>query len=520
MRFTDVAKSTTSTTTSYLWGSYSPDEMGYYDVEDFPLPPFSIATDGRKVQMFITDSTTLTLTYPEQYPILPTTVQYLASPFFELDMNYRESRQFTLPVEMTRHPGTNYPVVDPNDVHGLGYKLDIVDNMSPEDVSNMAKAVLPGYPIFETCTYTFTPSYPVTLKAATFLTATKDYIVRNGLTMVQPQLSQTTTRAFAAALLPTHAEPGNGANIRPPYLPTTEAPSPAIAPPSLPIRTAMPKENLAGTIPGISGGEEGDDVPAQPVVGAGAVPAASLVQLIRTIDGAGIAILTPDKASNAASRPGAAAIGPADASLPIVIGTATFAPTRTAQIVGPDGESMVAGSTVFVDGGSGRTAVVLTTNAAGSNVLVADGTSTIEVSATPGPLMIGGKTFRVTQGTALIGPGDRPFNMGQTIYAGEGISRTTMVLTTDARGSTILIGSGAQGTSTIKLPASKEDSMISAIMQGIGGAMRSGGASDLRAAPPNTTDPVRFTGAGNRIHGGVIGAAYTLLVLLCAVTIL
>ncbi|EOD44247.1 hypothetical protein UCRNP2_9084 [Neofusicoccum parvum UCRNP2] len=169
-------------------------------------------------------------------------------------------------------------------------------------------------------------------------------------------------------------------------------------------------------------------------------PGGSSVAVILTTDAAGSSVVVAD--GSTAPLPQA----PPTTGVVVLPGGATASVNSASQVV-VGGQTLQPGAnTVAVGPGGSSVAVVLTTDAAGSSVIVADG-STAPLPQAPATAV--GAVTLPGGATASVGAGGQVVVGGQTLSAGSNTlgSGSTVVLTTDGAGRSVVV----EGGSTVAL---------------------------------------------------------------------
>ncbi|GME32241.1 Mucin-2-like [Neofusicoccum parvum] len=288
-------------------------------------------------------------------------------------------------------------------------------------------------------------------------------------------------------------------------LPTYAGSVPTPAPPALTIdgQTIQP----TGSVYVISGQTVS---PGSPIT-LGTGPSATVIALTTNAAGSSIVIV-----GSATTPYTLAAVTNAPAAL--TIGSQTIQPSGSVYII--SGQTLTPGGTPITIGpASAPTILSLTTDAAGNTIAVVNGaTQTLAPAAaagttalpatTPGPLVIYGSTILPTDGTAYVYQG-QTLTFGGTVTIGAG---TSLVLTTNAAGQTVVVQQAGATTSTAKRTSSGLGGLINSGLGGSGSARPTQTVlSGSDAAAAATSSGAAVVGRG-RVEGGLVGAVLGVLV--------
>ncbi|KAI9740179.1 MAG: hypothetical protein M1834_004757 [Cirrosporium novae-zelandiae] len=136
--------------------------------------------------------------------------------------------------------------------------------------------------------------------------------------------------------------------------------------------------------------------------------------------------------------------------IPIVIGSQTYTQNSASQYI-VSGQTLVPGTGITLGTGISTTVISLTTNSAGAPAMVI-GSSTSLLSAAPSQVVISGQTLAA----------------GETITVGSGTSKNVYELTTDVRGSSLLVIGGTK-TEPLTSAMATSGGIGGYIMSGLGG---------------------------------------------------
>ncbi|GME28580.1 Mucin-2-like [Neofusicoccum parvum] len=288
-------------------------------------------------------------------------------------------------------------------------------------------------------------------------------------------------------------------------LPTYAGSVPTPAPPALTIdgQTIQP----TGSVYVISGQTVS---PGSPIT-LGTVPSATVIALTTNAAGSSIVIV-----GSATTPYTLAAVTNAPAAL--TIGSQTIQPSGSVYII--SGQTLTPGGTPITIGpASAPTILSLTTDAAGNTIAVVNGATqtlapaaaagtTASPATTPGPLVIYGSTILPTDGTAYVYQG-QTLTFGGTVTIGAG---TSLVLTTNAAGQTVVVQQAGATTSTAKRTSSGLGGLINSGLGGSGSARPTQTVlSGSDAAAAATSSGAAVVGRG-RVEGGLVGAVLGVLV--------
>ncbi|KAG8630472.1 hypothetical protein KVT40_002091 [Elsinoe batatas] len=452
---------------------------------DMTLPP--TAADGRQiytipyrsvvnVSLVVTTSVD-TVTYPNLYLSYATSVDYMG------DIPATDSTgqptciigkgsYLTLQTTSTRAIQVPQMTPDPDDPQGYLYAMvQATDRIGNVDVADFSSFVWPEENVFRTCIPIEYPHQPQLLSTALFLTVTSD-------------------KRIPFMTVPVQAEPSSppGKSMEDPPAAPTLVPVKAIPAPGLtrgPAQTAVAIGDATFTPTMHVGDAMTVGAAAQPTT---VVLATNQVGSTVLVVGGSMTVDVPALVPSAE-----------ESNSPIIAGDHTFTPTTGPLLVAADGHILEMGSTLI----SGKSSTLLTTNAAGSSVLIFGGSATFEIPASPtGPIVFAGQTFTALQGTNLVAENGQVLRMGGTAYPEPG--RSGIVLTTNAAGESILIDAGQ---TTVTIPPTMSNDVARATMKGIGGAIRANGAvdgsaQDERTGKPSGTasGPLAFTGASSSAY--------------------
>ncbi|KAF4540810.1 Mucin-2-like [Lasiodiplodia theobromae] len=200
----------------------------------------------------------------------------------------------------------------------------------------------------------------------------------------------------------------------------------------------------------------------------------------------------------------------------------TLADGQTIVAASGSAAYVIAGQTLFPGGAPitvAGTTYALTTDAAGQTIAVANGAviqtvapaataavaATAQTTSAP-PLVIYGTTIQPVDGTAYVYDG-QTLTLGGTVTVGgdAGSSKTTLVLTTNAAGQTVVVQTVGGTRTTATATASRGSSTSS----GLGGLINSGlGGTGGATAAASSTGAAAVVG----VDGGWLGAVLGLLV--------
>ncbi|GME48201.1 uncharacterized protein LTHEOB_4317 [Neofusicoccum parvum] len=200
-----------------------------------------------------------------------------------------------------------------------------------------------------------------------------------------------------------------------------------------------------------------------------------------------------------------AGTGAAAATLPN--GATVLVNTASAVVVG--GQTLQPGAnTVAIGPGGSSVAVVLTTNAAGSSVIVADGSTAPLPQAAPtaGVVVLpGGATASVNSASQVVVGGQTLQPGANTVAVGAGGSSVAVILTTDAAGSSVIVADGstaplpqapATAVGAVTLPGGATASVGAGGQVVVGGQTLSAGSNTLGSG---STVVLTTDGAGRSV---------------------
>ncbi|KAF4310744.1 hypothetical protein GTA08_BOTSDO13800 [Botryosphaeria dothidea] len=297
-------------------------------------------------------------------------------------------------------------------------------------------------------------------------------------------------------------------------LPTAAPPAAAAATPEPPTLTLADGQTIppSGSAYIISGQTLAPDSPALTLGGSDADSSSPATIIALTTNAAGSPIVligasgtVPYTAAPPPTKP-ALLLAPALPTLTLANGQ-TLRPSGSAYVVA--GTTLTPGAPpLTLDGG----AVALTTDAAGSRVVVVvvdvDGTSTVAYAAPPPtpssaapPLVVAGQTLTA----------------GGTVTVGEG-EKTTLVMTTDGAGRTVVVQQGEEGAGTAASASATEEGGLGGLVDsGLGGSGRTtsstAGSSGLVGSSGSAL-PSSGSAVARRVVGGELFAVVVMLSLL------
>ncbi|KAF4556349.1 Hypothetical protein D9617_1g082250 [Elsinoe fawcettii] len=462
-------------------------------------------TDERNVTKKVTTST-VTVTYPELYLSFSTSITFdgeipttnaAGSSVCLREPDGAATLQLMTTSTRAYVPSTT---TDPNDPLGYQYTFITgiygIDGMGSDQFSSY---IWPDENVFKVCNIYTEPYMPAILQTAAFLTVTSS---RRVASMTEPRLPEPMPAPGSGG--PPQSRPEPVFAVRPPES-SQIAPKPAPGITQGPVQTAVPIGGFTFTpiASNVAKAPDGQTLSLGNTAIIG--PADKPTPVVLTTNSAGMPVLVAgDSRTFALSAPGVKL--PEGLVQPIVVGSQTLSRTSGTLLLAPDGKPLQMGATAFVGSGPGQTAVVLTTDKAGSSVLVVGGTSTISIPASAtAPIVVAGQTLIPTSASYLTLPDGQILRMGGTVVieSGQGSSRTSVLMTTNAAGQSILV---VGGSSTITLPAPTSNDVADSIMKGIGGAIgaNNGNGQGSRAATSaastksaTASSPVQFTGSGS-----------------------
>ncbi|KAF2219845.1 hypothetical protein BDZ85DRAFT_267712 [Elsinoe ampelina] len=481
-----------------FWSGYDT----YLNETDTVTTPITTASDGRKIAEYSHQGTIVTLTFPEERYFSSTAFQYQkVTTIWSGNVpscSWYQAMTLTLPSTPSRTLSTPYAYIRPEYNDPLGHEYNLV--MRPwggtDEVNNPPRFLWPDNEVFSSCEWypvgddrppTDTVGGPQTLTTARLLTVTSNFIAKGSLTI--PVLDPDPT-IFDLALGPVPSGP------RPSDTGIQARPGPAIV--TGPTRTALPVGGTADALVSSSTHVGGGKIPPTFTENDGLSIGSALGDIHDDTQPISPSHITGAKAdSDLNASP--------SRSLPqsLVIGSATYSVSVVDQVLGPRGTPMTIGKTVYVGTGDHVTSVILTTNAIGAKVLIADGTSTAVLPTSTEMISFGGETYSMKSSPILIGPNGQVLKMGETLYAGSGAGRTTMVLTSDVLGQAVVVVKDIRGTSTVRLASPTLSGVTGAIVRGIDGVLEgatgtriSSGLKSKASATENR--PAPFIGDGVR----------------------
>lgn len=192
------------------------------------------------------------------------------------------------------------------------------------------------------------------------------------------------------------------------------------------------------------------------------------------------------------------------------------------QALRPSGSAYVVAGTTLAPGAPPLTldggVVALTTDAAGSRVVVVDGTSTVAYaapapsSAAP-PLVVFGSTVAPSGSGTYVVAG-QTLTAGGTVTVGEG-EKTTLVMTTDGAGRTVVVQQGGEGAGTAaSASATEEGGLGGLINSGLGGSGRTTSSTAGSSGLVGSALPSSGSAAARRVVGGELFVVVVMLSLL------